>query len=152
MLTYSRHQQQFPLPASGPSKFSPSVSESVIPLPQHATREAIGKYLIISFIYMGLSAKREPPQFCTLVGNFYHDKSPHFWANPSAKDPSRNSWTLPRHSKRWDVEMARVHTSCQSRAPGPRTPIFLPGLLSGFSPTASPARSLWAIAAKVAWC
>ena len=74
-------------PASGPSKFSPSVSESVIPLPQHATREAIGKYLIISFIYMGLSAKRGPPQFCTLVGNFYHDKSTHFWANPSAKDP-----------------------------------------------------------------
>ena len=27
---------------------------------------------------------------------------------------------------------------------------FLPGLLRGFAPTASPARSLWAIAAKVA--
>jgi len=29
-------------------------------------------------------------------------------------------------------------------------PFFLPGLLRGFAPTASPARSLWAIAAKVA--
>lgn len=33
--------------------------------------------------------------------------------------------TLPRHSKRWGVEMARVHTSCQSRAPGPRTPMAI---------------------------
>ena len=70
MPTHSRDQQLFPPPASAPSKFSPSVSESVSPLPQHAIRETIGKQLII---YVGLSAKRGPQNFCTLVGSNYHD-------------------------------------------------------------------------------
>ena len=65
MPTHSRDQQLFPPPASAPSKFSPSVSESVSPLPQHAIRETIGNNSLSTWVCL---QKGDPKIFALWLG------------------------------------------------------------------------------------